>query len=181
MKDIKKVNTILQDTVDQWIKAIKVADAYEEVISERIGYVIKTVFNTFGKKISTWYYEDAPEGGMGSLQKAFNSGERDGSIRVVVEKDAPYGERHSFGDMDALLEGDIEWDFSYGEFPERWLFEDFEQELIDGKKKFEEKEAARKLKAKEAKSKQTKEDKKLADQVKSKLSKKELAALRRVL
>jgi hypothetical protein len=86
-----------------------------------------------------------------------------------------------------LLKDGSEWSYE-GLLPSRWLFEDFEDELIEGKQKFDEKEKLRKLQLKEKKEKKKQkealrsvEDIKMMSELKKKLSPEELDILKRNL
>lgn len=144
------------------------AGKLEEIIINRIGYIIDTIFKTFKQKYDCWYFYGAGEGEVGDLWRHYCNNHIDiiivgcSSEMVIIDKN-----------------GD-EWGFE-DSIPTRWLFEDFEQELIDGKKKFEDKEAERKKKQKELSAAKKQEDKDLVEAAKKKLSKKELAAIRRSL
>jgi hypothetical protein len=69
-----------------------------------------------------------------------------------------------------------EWSFE-GLLPKRWLFEDFEAEIVIGKTKFEEVEALKKEKAATLKAAKKLKKAELLESAKKKLSKEELVAL----
>ena len=179
MKDIKKYDVVSEDVIAKCKELNKELGVLEETITDRMTYVLQTLFATFGIELGTWYFNDAPEGGLGDLWQHYH----DDDIYVVTEVgNNCEKDRNLFNSVDMAIinKFDEEWEFQ-GAFPTRWLFEDFETELLEGKKKYEEQETARKLKLKEKRQSQKEEDKKLAAEAKSKLSKKELAALRRTL
>jgi hypothetical protein len=179
MKDIKKYDVVSKDVIAKCEELNKELGGLEDKITNRMTYVLQTLFATFGIKLGTWYFDDAPEGGLGDLWRHYH----DDEIYVVTEVGSNCEkDRNLFNSVNMVIIDKFgeEWGFEGG-LPTRWLFEDFEQELIDGKKKFEEAEEARKIKEKEDRSKRKEQDKALAQTAKAKLSKKELAALRRTL
>src|SRR5512135_1329026 len=141
----------------------------EEKITDRIHYIMLSIFKLFSKKDAYWYFYGAGEGEVGPFWAHYDKDQ----IGVVIDN-CP-GET-----MVILLKNGDEWGFE-DSIPTRWLFEDFEEELIQGKKKFEEREIARKAAQKELAVNKKLEDKKLIEGAKKKLSKKELEALRRSL
>lgn len=145
------------------------AGSLEEKITDRLHYIMLNIFNTFSKKDAYWYFYGAGEGEVGDLWRFYH----EDSISVVVDN-CP-GES-----MVILLKDGSEWGLDDG-IPTRWLYEDFEEELKQGKKKYEEKEAQRKLDAANKRKQSKEEAAKLAKIAKSKLSKKELAALKATL
>ena len=158
---------------DDWQVSINHSARLENIIIERLSYIVHTIYNIFGYQVNTWYFDDAKEGEVGDLKNHIYN---DYINNIIVEC-------KSLKKDPAIIIFDknrFEWEKDLG-IPVRWLFENFEQEIIDGKKKFEEKEAARKAKNKEQSAKQKLEDQELINSAKSKLSKKELAALRRSL
>lgn len=166
-----KTNLVLE-----WKHKSHEAGILKEKIIERINYVVRTIFSTFNIKIDTWYFYGAGEGEVGSLSRAIGSN----SVSFIVEIARNSKGEYQSSPMVILLKDGSEWGLE-SEFPLHWLFENFEQELFEGKKKFEEKEVERKKNQKELSIQKKLEDKVLVETAKTKLSKKELAALRRSL
>lgn len=166
---MKKV-VLQKDVFTYWRSLKKDVGRIEDEIVNRISYVWYTINNAFGNEVDTWYFDDAGEGEVGNL-------DIDDSFVSSIQTDY---KKKSTGDMAILLKDGSEFGF-YSEFPTRWLFEDFEQELIEGKKKYEEQEVARKEAEKIKRQRQKAKTLVLADQAKLKLSKEELAALKKIL
>lgn len=141
----------------------------EEQIVDRINYIMQSIFKLFSKKNAYWYFYGAGEGEVGNLWAHYDQYH----IDVVIDE-CP-GES-----MVILLKDGTEWGFD-DSIPTRWLFEDFETELTEGKKKYKELEETRKNTDKTKRLYQKEQDKKLAQVAKGKLTKKELAALKRSL
>jgi hypothetical protein len=176
-EDLKKVEPIKPDVIKQWEKLATEAGKLEEKITDRMNYILHSLFEMYGAKLDTWYFDGAGEGEMGELSRYLRDDEIYGIVTELYTRD-----RFRDKQVDIIFIDKNDHECSYeGAIPTRWLFEDFETEVLEGKKKYEEKEAARKLQAKENLKKQKEEDKKLAEVAKAKLSKKELAALRRTL
>lgn len=165
---------ITKQLVEQWKTVSQQAGVFEDQIVNRIDYIVKTIFKTFDQKLEYWYFYGAGEGEVGTLRI------NDDYFSVITELGRNRNRDYDSQQMVILLKDGSEWGFD-GSYPTRWLFEDFEKELIDGKKKFEEKEIARKLKQKEISAAKEQEDESLIEAAKKKLSKKELAAIRRSL
>lgn len=149
--------------VADWKENRKRADVLEVQISDRMNYIITTVCKTFNVDLETWYFSDAQEGEMGHLYwdepELF-------SVWDVKEKK----------DMTILTRDGEEYYFD-NSIPTRWLFENFEEELENGKRLYEEREEEKLKKRLEA----TEYTKKLADSAKKKLTKEELRALKKLL
>ena len=112
-------------------------------IETRIHYVLEKIWSEFGGEIDCWWIRGADEGDVGDLSRALFWGDtvNDFVIRLKQDSDA---------DPVILLKDGSEFGL-YDEFPQRWLFEDFEDELTNGRIMFEKKEAKSKA-SKKAKS-----------------------------
>lgn len=163
-----KIKPITQDLVVDYEYVKNSFNNLESKIIDRIDYIIRTIFKTFNNNLNTWYFLNAEEGEVGNL------------IYEEPEISMIWDTTPFINDMIIIDKNDQELLLS-GCIPTAWLFYDFEQELEDGKKKYEDKEAARKSKKKKLTEAQKKEDAILTEIAKKKLSKKELAALRRSL
>ena len=159
--------------VKEWEDARRTADALEGSIIDRIDYVLKVWFKAFDCELKNWYFEGAEESSMGDLHC------NDDSI-YSIHIDNFKGDKVPHNDMIIIDKdgGEYGWE---SEIPLRWLFEDCEQEIVEGRKKYEKREAFRKESLKTKRAKQKAEDLALADGAMAKLSKKELAALKKVL
>jgi len=153
-----KVAPITQELVTKCEKLRRELGSFQKGIEDRLDYIIRTVYQAFGYQIQYWWYEDAEEGELGSLWRAFSQFQIEGiSVGAEVTKE-----------MVILLKDGSEYELTYS-VPTRWLFEDFEDELLQGKKAYEEKleqervtnkkkQHAKKEKKKQALAKLTKEE-----------------------
>jgi hypothetical protein len=136
----------------------------EDKITDRIDYIVKYCFG----KIDTWYFEGAQEGSNGDLWENIKYKEVEG---IIISSGERFPERTK---RDLIIinadGGEINL---YDSFPKRWLFEDFEKEVDEGKIKYEKKQLEKKNKRNEKKDK----TKSLAKSAAEKLSKDELAAI----
>lgn len=173
---MKSVPVITESFLSDWKKAATVAGGMEESIVDRINYIVRTVYDTFNVKIDTWYFYGASEGEVGNLMSQIH----DYDINIITELARNKDGGYTSIEMVIIDKYGHEWGFE-DSIPKRWLFEPFERELIDGKKAFEEKKAERKKSQKELSAQKKLEDAVLATAAKAKLSKKELAALKRSL
>jgi hypothetical protein len=146
----------------------KKAGKMEEQIVNRLDYIMQFAFKLFNQKKAYWYFHDAAEGEVGSL---WNSYDKNETTMVVCDCDA----------LKFTDKNDLDGDLCHDGVQTRWLFESFEQEFIDGKLRYEQKELDRKSMQKELSAKKKQEDALLIEQAKKKLSPKELAAIKRSL
>lgn len=160
---------LTKSLVNDWKVARAASGKYEDMITERIDFILRRLFITFGMELDYWYFDGAGEGEVGDLGRWMGDTEIHGIVTEVTR-------RSSRADIVILLKDGFEWGYD-GSLPTRWLFEDFEQEVLSGKEKFEQQEIERKKKKAATKA----DDLALAEAAKAKLSKKELAALRRTL
>ena len=157
-----------------WKDAQQTARELEQGIVDRLDYVLKVWFKAFGCELNNWYFEGSEECSMGSLHLSGDS------VYGIFIDDSLCNQK-ILDDMIIIDKDGNEYGWA-DEVPLRWLFDnDFEQEIVAGKKKYEDKELARKEGLKIKRAKQKAEDLNLADIAIAKLSKKELAALKKVL
>lgn len=145
-------------------------ESAEEIVHDRIAYILNSVAEAFGGECDYWYFDGAEEGCVSDFLRSYN----EKTIQVILE----YSRCPSA--MNIICKDGGEFWFQHGEFPTRWLFEDFEDELSNGFKLYKEKQIQDKLnkEQKKLKDKQKKEEMKLlAAEAKKKLSKDELKAL----
>lgn len=162
---MKKV--ILESDFKKWKDLITQADMIESSIINRICYILTFWLQTFGNTLSSWYFEGADEGHVGDLDSHISD-----SVIYGIVLDYFYDNKTNIIDKHG---NNLSCD---DDIPTRWLFEDFEEEIVNGKKLFEDKMAAKKAAAFERK-KVTKEQRQaLIDGAKSKLTKEELKAIR---
>lgn len=166
----EKSATLLYDFVVAAKQAAAVADGMKANIEGRLDYIMKCIFDCFNMKDAFWYFKDAGEGEVGNLWDYYT----DEHIDVVIET------RKSFGMLKIITNEDMELSLVDG-IPTRWLFIDFENELLEGKEKFIERQVRVAKINKEKRQIEKIEEKELADAAKLKLSKKELDALKKVL
>lgn len=168
-----KNSPIAPQLLADWKKLYSETSKLENQICNRIDYIVKTVFKTFGAKLSTWYFYGAEEGEMGDLNRALYTD----YFSVITELVRDRNGNYNHIDMVILLKDGSEWGFE-GEYPTRWLFEDFEEELIEGKKKYQEKVQEEKNKKKEKDLLKKQKNELLVEKAKAKLTKEELKALK---
>ncbi len=166
-----KIHAITPKLVMDWEQATKKASALEEEIINRIDYILHFWFAAFGAKLEYWYFDGADEGEIGPIKM---------NIDTIWNF---YVEAKNFPDDDMRFidkDGD---EYSWqSEIPTRWLYDDsFEEEITKGKAEYERRETERLAKKKQKAADKKLQDSKLVEDAKKKLSKEELAALRRTL
>jgi len=147
-------------------------DPMEEEVIDRISYVVQKICDVFEAELNTWFFDDAEEGEVGSVKNHINSTE---VYDYVIDIDNQNNIHFIILDKDGK-----KLDIS-DQFPRRWLHEDFEKELIEGKSSFLKTEQERKEKQKLSREIKKANDLKMLEKAKKKLSKEELAALKRAL
>ena len=140
---------------------------FEKRLIDRTDYIVHKICEVYHFKLDWWdlYFHEF-EGEASFEWEHFLRSDEQVEYCLV-----PYPEL----DMGAIIEG-AEWGFETG-FPRRWLFEDFEKELVEGKKSYEQKQEEKKRKNKQKREAAEHRKKNLIENVKSKLTKEEIKAL----
>lgn len=135
-----------------------------DIISARMNYVIKHCLSKVGGKLEWWDWpnEDASSDADGDFIRGYNE------VTTQIVGKWSNGDKMLFISKDGG-----EWSLRWGEFPSRWLYEDFEEEYEDGLKLYNELANAAKAKEKESKS----HSNELVKSAKAKLTKEERKAL----
>jgi hypothetical protein len=167
-----KIKPLRKDFTNEMIGAYNLYSKYTSVISKRVDYVVREIARIFGGKIDWWDWPKGKDECDGHFTPDIIEGES-----VSVD-----GWKSGGGDWEAYLKdekGDFKesWQFCWFEFPTRFLYEDFEEELIEGIKKYREDKATKKELKKQKELEKVKNKAKLLDSVKSKLTKEERKAL----
>lgn len=104
----------------------------DSVIIDRIDFIVKKIHSLFNSKLSTWYFPGAEEGSIGNFDNAINYDYEinDDYISIVAEHRATQPIKLILNDGKEIEAYSV---------PIRWLFEDFEEELIKGKQLYLEK------------------------------------------
>ena len=141
----------------------KNADEYRHQINERLDEVFVKGILAFFKSNHVWYDYD---NGSGEIDGYFDPVEYVNYIGIVGEYDNRWEMEiiDKFGDEINLGDG----------FPTRWLEEDFQEELEQGRRRFLEQELAKKEKSASYSSSRKERRLALCKQVKEKLTKEEI-------
>ena len=162
-KDIFDKKSELEDQLYPIVKSIE----------DRIGYIAKTIFKTFGSSFENWYVQDAEEGEVGDIDSIISDDRVD--ISMIIFDSIPNilvyipPSNKSNKNWCIISRGGGKWSLK-DSFPSYWLYEDFEEELKIGKSLWED---SKPKKVKDTKS--TKND--LINSAKAKLTKEEKKAL----
>ena len=169
--------------------AWKKSTEFQKKLDNRVAYITKYICNVFGCNCDYWSLTSASDysseyGDVHSLNiKEFNS------VNKLIEYDSDFYTDDDFGvnifdkntnPSDSISEKAI--DLSDG-FPKRWIFEDFEAELVMGRRKYRswmhKKNQAKMTKTEKAKEKALLEKEKELAPIKNKLTKAELEKLKK--
>jgi len=144
-----------------------------EVLEKRLDYILTTFFHQWDINLNTWYFEDAKEGEVGNILQNMNS---DSVYYIHIETNSKHDKKFHNEEIVIIdkFGKELYWE---NEIPTRWLFEDFEQEVIDGKAKMEEKNRKSKEKREKVLASRKANAKKIMENIKGKLSKEELKIL----
>jgi len=167
---LKQVARLSKGAIESWEQYSTSAAALEAEIVLRIDYILTFLLDEFGCTLNNWFFDDAAEGQVGHLCDHMSFDYT--SITGIELSDCD-----NFPDDLCFIDKDGDEFYWQSEIPARWLTEDFEQEIIDGRTKLEEKEAARKLKLKERRDAKSAKSTDLFEKAKSKLTKEEFLAL----
>lgn len=163
---IEPINPLGSGDVMAAKEAHRLWSHYSEKITDRANYVIRKSAELFGGKIEWWDWTN----GAGETDGHFNPDWLKDDY-ISVDGDTKGGNC----EWVAILKNG-EWELRLV-FPTRWLWEDFEQELTDGIKKYKEQKLHKIEMEKKKKIARDSEKKKLLEAAKSKLTKEERKAL----
>jgi len=159
-------------THEQFQEALQVqrkAYALIDSVDTRCDEIVRKLCNIYGKKLSWWIYSNGAGEDKG-----------DGFFDVDEYKNAVETKLHGktngwINDFDCIIDGDT-WDLAQS-FPSKFLYEDFEAEVVEGKKLHEKMEEKRKVRDHQKRAKKKLRQEEVLQAAKSKLSKEELKAL----
>jgi hypothetical protein len=168
----KKVSPIRKDVITETIGAYNLYGKYVSTITDRVNYVVREIASIFGGKIKWWDWSNGGGEVDGHFKPDMINGE---SIQVD-------GETSGKGEWVAFLKDEKgkftwEWQFDYLEFPASFLYEDFEEDLKEGIKKYKEDKVKQEEIKKQKNLEKVDNKKRLLESVKSKLTKEERKAL----
>lgn len=107
----------------------KKADKAEDQIFNRLKFIMSKVLKTFNLKNTYWYVLGAQEGTRGNFWNAYDG------VRISIEMSQD-GSLYFNKELDIILKNNKKWSLIEDGIPARWLFENFESELVNGKKLF---------------------------------------------
>ncbi len=164
---MEKVLPISIELINKAKKLKKEFSDLNEIIIDRIDYIITFIYKASslkGKNFS-WWFDGADENEVGDFWVNYNIS--NGEICFLTDPQLSMLIIDKYGDM---------WECG-GSIPDRWLFEDFENEIIEGEKMLEEMNAKKNSEKLQLKEQNKSERQKLIDSARKKLSKQELKAL----
>lgn len=166
MKTLQKVNPLGEQDFKTQLDALRNARSIESEVAERADYVIRKIAEIFRKKIDWWSFPNSSEkNGEGVFEDAI-----DGDI-------FQYEGANTFDHDDAAIIDGSEFGFDQCQFPIEWLYEDFEQKLVDGIDKYRKQQLSKKELKKEKAEKKKIEKMLQINKIKEKLTEKELKLL----
>ena len=159
---------ITENEVTTWQDLRHQAAVSESGIVNRLDYIVHRCFYEFEGILAEWYFNGAVKGEVGDLGQ--NLG------RTTISGIIFEAETDPSQEMIILLKDGSEFELD-AELPISWLYEDFETELIEGKKAYEEKIARKKAATKTNKTKRDAKKAAAIESAKTKLTEEEKKAL----
>lgn len=171
MKDIKVAAPIANDFLTRRMKAMAELNILNCILEDRITYIVELVCKVCKRKFVDWYYPNISDDEFGNFDSAtFTKGRYGDSIKLEIEIGSNYN-RNILTDVIILKNGE---ECNLSEIPTRWLVEDFEGELINGRKAYLEKILHDKKINHERKNKKLSKEKAIIASIENKLTSEEL-------
>lgn len=159
---------ISSEDILEYDTARLVLEKIDNLIEERIGYIIHFISNEMEYKFVSWsfdqddYYHEKTMKDWFFEKENYISGF---SFSPIMGKDGQYCFDALIGDQ----EYQVDWNSNCRRFPKRWVFEDFEEEFRAGRKKFVEKLSTKEIKKNKLQLQKLKEKQKKLKETLSKL------------
>lgn len=169
---MNKNSPLTKEFFNNWLNIRKESERLEARIIERMSYIIHKSCQMFGNSVSTWFFEDVSEREVGNVCNAIIGTEFTPSLIFSNIK-------HS--SMCVILNDESEINLIQDGFPVRWLFEDFEREIAEGKEKYRQKEITRNTELNRLSEEKRIRQLELVKSAKEKLSREELEAVKKYL
>lgn len=152
----------------------------DDKLFKRIEFILKRICEAFGSNLGTFYLEKV------FIRTGVNNYFNYGNYFLLNNNYSPCTENAIVCTSARIFSNNFEHFYDkngnlhyWNNFPVRWLFEEnFQQELIDGMKKYKEERLARETSLRENYEKIKKEEENLKKSIKSKLSKEEIGFLK---
>lgn len=166
--DAKSSSPLSDDDFHKRDELLKKLEKINSLIANRIDYIVRTIYGVFGKKLKGWYFPHANDKDIGDFDKS----KYGDTIQLIME---PCCEEA------IIFTNDKKVYYLDDNIPYRWLTEPFEDELVNGKEKYDQYLEEKALRDKEKSEKAKAEEEEILDNIRSKLSDKELKYLMRKL
>lgn len=163
-----KIKPLLESDICDAIKAHEVYEKAVSKLTDRMNYIIRHCVEVVNGEFQWWDWQntDAESHAAGDFMESCSG-----------ETTQINGEWTNREKMVFLTKDGGEWELAWGEFPTRWLYEDFEEEYANGLKAYAEKQKQRAAKNKEKRLKNAAEQKVVMKKVLAKLTKEERKAI----
>lgn len=161
-----------KDVFDKRDALLKQIGPLQLAIEHRLDYVLHKAYELCGAKFNSWYIDGAAEGEVGAIDECFINDSISRCEIILYNFNGPNSD-----DAYCVVLGDSMWDLME-EIPKRWMFEDFEDELVQGRAKFIKQKEDRLAASKARKLKLSSKNKKLVESAKAKLTIEERRALK---
>ena len=159
------MNKITQQDLNSFFNSLETTKKYESIITERINYVVRRIAELAKTRVFWWDFKNGYDENDGYLDYDTFV---DGGICVEGESSADR--------FKVVLDNKI-WNFPF-EFPQRFLFNDFDEEVLQGIESYIKEENERQQKIKESKFEKNKKKKQMLAQVAQKLTPQERRLLK---
>lgn len=170
---MEKVCRLAPGDVSHAVSAHESYAALSSLISDRMQYILSFCVEKVGGKVSWWDWQNGGDGEDRAPGDFIHSYSKYTPDTLTITGEWTHGSKMVFLDKDGN-----EWDLEWGEFPTRWLHEDFEEEYINGLRLYKEKQEQKKEREATSKANKKKEREALVESAKKKLTPEEIKALR---
>lgn len=160
---------IIKEDIAEYQRCMREAGTYGSKIEARVEYILRTVYRAYGAVIDYWYFCGSEEGQEDDLFNHID--DKEVSCYYVETQTCYEGEEM----LIRLDDGDLV-EFGYS-FPTRWLYEDFEEEVLRGKAAYEQELADKKAEKARRRAAKKAEKERLKASAASKLTAEEKKAL----
>lgn len=169
MEKSKFVEPLTQDICTDIENLFSERSRISALLTGRVNYIIEEMARVFNVKISWWSFSNPSEYvSEGSFEDSYGQDYFEFEWELDRCKDC------------TILNKDGRLIDLNNEFPTRWLYEPFEDELLEGKSRLEQKKSAKKAANKAKQLLKKKEKELLLEQLKGKLSAEEMKVLKLV-
>lgn len=131
-----KFRKITSDNIAEYNTAKAKLEEIESQINERIGYIVHFISEEMNYKCNSWDFWQDDYYHENTIKDWFFDKENDISGFSIGPRKGTDEQYCFYASFDDKIQYMIDWNNDRRRFPKRWIFEDFEEEFKEGRKKF---------------------------------------------